>query len=107
MVLFLAIGAITIGALAFLSNRGVPSTRVAAAQPAAAAPTRAAVPVVRAAAARTQAWSSERRAYWTGNQRHSVAFELAADNSVPIWLSQVRPLLVVRCMSKKTEAFVF
>ena len=107
LVLFVALGAIAIGAFAFLSNRGVPATRVAAAQPAAVAPTRAAAPVVRPAPVRTQAWSTERHAYWTGSQRHTAAFELAAENSVPIWLSQVRPLLIVRCMSKRTEAFVF
>lgn len=105
--LFVALGAIAIGALAFMSNRGVPAARVAAAQPAAMVPTRGPAAVVRPAAVRTQAWSTERRAYWTGSQRHSAAFELAAENSVPIWLSQVRPLLIVRCMSKKTEAFVF
>ena len=55
----------------------------------------------------TQAWSSQRRAFWTGNQRNSSAFELPAENIVPIWLNQVRPLLIVRCMSKRTEAFVF
>ena len=59
------------------------------------------------AAAATQAWSTQRRAYWTGNQRHSVAFELPAENTVPIWMSQVRPLLIVRCLSRKPEVFVF
>lgn len=55
----------------------------------------------------TQAWTTARRGYWTANQRHSAAFELPAENTVPIWMNYVRPLLVVRCMAKKTEAFVY
>lgn len=55
----------------------------------------------------TQAWSSARRGYWTANQRHAAAFELPAENTVAIWMNYVRPLLVVRCMAKKTEAFVY
>jgi hypothetical protein len=97
----------TIAILMFtlLPARAVPAARAAAKtdvvkpRPAVAA---ALKPVVA-----TRAWSSERRGYWTGNQRHSAAFELAAENSVPIWMSQVRPLLIVRCLSKRTEAFVF
>jgi hypothetical protein len=109
LVLVVALGAVGIVTLALLVKRGGPATSVAAAQPApAVTPGRAVTrPVVKPAVIRTQAWSSERRAYWTGSQRHSAAFELAAENSVPIWLSQVRPLLIVRCLAKKTEAFVF
>ena len=32
---------------------------------------------------------------------------MPAENTVPIWLNQVRPLLVVRCISNRTEVFVF
>jgi hypothetical protein len=44
---------------------------------------------------------------WVGHARQSVAFELAANNDVQVWLRTVRPVLIVRCMDKTTEAFVF
>lgn len=64
-------------------------------------------PVGAPSRAATQSWSTARRAYWTANQHHTAAFELPAENTVPIWLNYVRPLLVVRCMGKRTEAFVY
>jgi hypothetical protein len=103
---FGALAALGVLVVSLLPARAVPTTRVAAAQSEIVKPQRSVVPAVPHAAA-TQAWSSERRAYWTGNQRHSAAFELPAENTVPIWMSQVRPLLIVRCLSKKTEVFVF
>ena len=105
----MVLGALAAGAVlvvSLLPARVVPATPVAAAQPALVKPQRSVVPAVQHPAP-TQAWSSERRAYWTGSQRHSAAFELPAENTVPIWMSQVRPLLIVRCLSKKTEVFVF
>jgi hypothetical protein len=101
-----ALAAAGVVTFAMLPTRAVPATSVAAAQPNVPKSGRAGVPPLKAAT-RTQAWSSERRAYWTGNQRHSAAFELPAENRVAIWMSQVRPLLVVRCLSKKPEVFVF
>jgi hypothetical protein len=44
---------------------------------------------------------------WVGTARHSSAFELAATNEVGVWLRKVRPVLIVRCMGRNTEAFVF
>jgi hypothetical protein len=93
--------------LGLLLTRGVPSAPVAAAQGNVAKPPRPVVAGPPRASAVTQAWSTQRRAYWTGNQRNSAAFELPAENIVPIWLNQVRPMLIVRCLSKRTEAFVF
>jgi hypothetical protein len=105
---FALAGLATIAILMFtlLPARAVPAARVAAAQAGVVKPRPAVAAALKPAVA-TQAWSSELRAYWTGNQRHSAAFELAAENTVPIWMSQVRPLLIVRCLSKRTEAFVF
>jgi hypothetical protein len=97
-------GTLTFG---LLSTRGVPATGVAASQGEVVKTPRVVVPSLQPGSVATQAWSSERRAYWTANQRNSVAFELPAENTVTIWLNQVRPLLIVRCLSKKTEAFVF
>ena len=105
IVIAVAIGSVI--TLALLLTRGVPSSGVAAAQGNVAKSQRSVVAGPPRASAVTQAWSSQRRAYWTGNQRNSAAFELPAENIVPIWLNQVRPMLIVRCLSKKTEAFVF
>lgn len=100
-------GVAVIGVLVFtlLPSRAVPAARAAAPARAVVTPPREADNAAPPAA--TQVWSTQRRAYWTGNQRHSAAFELPAENTVPIWMSQVRPLLIVRCLSKKPEVFVF
>jgi hypothetical protein len=44
---------------------------------------------------------------WVGNQRRAVAFEVRAENKVPIWQRQAHPILVVRCVSNRTDVFVF
>ena len=54
-----------------------------------------------------QKWSSDNRADWIGTQRNAAAFELPAEHTVPIWMSHVRPLLVVRCVAKSTQVFVW
>jgi hypothetical protein len=93
--------------LALLMARGISSSDVAAAHEEAATPATPApagsghpLPVV-------VKWNTEHQAEWIGRQKNSAAFELPAENTVPIWLGQVRPILVVRCMSKRTEVFVF
>jgi hypothetical protein len=102
--------AIAVGGLimfAMMSTRGGPSTAVAASSVAPAKRASAPSAPSRPAPAATQVWSTARRGYWTANQRHTAAFELPAENTVAIWMNYVRPLLVVRCMAKKTEAFVY
>ena len=92
---------------AALAGRGTAPTTVVASS---AVPAKRAAPDERPSAPvrkATQAWTTARRGYWTANQRHAAAFELPAENTVAIWMNYVRPLLVVRCMSKKTEAFVY
>jgi hypothetical protein len=59
------------------------------------------------APAATQKWSSENRADWIGTQRNATAFELPAEHTVPIWMRHVRPVLVVRCVAKSTQVFVW
>jgi hypothetical protein len=98
--------AVGIIAFALLMARGTSSPGVAAA-PAAAAPARpasAAAPPPRAA---TVKWTTDNRAFWVGKDRNAAAFEVAAENMVPIWMRHVRPMLVVRCLSQSTEVFVF
>jgi hypothetical protein len=36
----------------------------------------------------------------------TIAFELAASNDVGVWMKRVRPLLIVRCLSRTTDVFV-
>lgn len=44
---------------------------------------------------------------WLGPSQKGIALELAARNETPVWMRTVRPLLVVRCVSRRTEVFVF
>jgi hypothetical protein len=41
------------------------------------------------------------------NHRKSAAFEVEADRPVGVWMKKVTPLLVVRCLDKRTDVFVF
>ena len=99
----LSIAVITV---ALLMARGARSTPPAAATPAAVPPSAssAASPSAGPAVSR---WTSEHQEQWLGKRRASAAFEVPADNIVPVWLGRVRPILVVRCLNRKTEAFVF
>ena len=86
-------------------SRGVtPTTATTASRAAAKA---GSAPAAASKPAFTQSWSTARRGYWTANQRHTAAFELPAENTVAIWMNYVRPILVVRCMNKRTETFVY
>jgi hypothetical protein len=92
--------------VALVSAREEPAASVAAASaetreaPGAPRPARPLVPASGAT------WTSNTMR-WTANARRSAAFELAADNSVGIWMRQVRPLLIVRCLKGATDVFVF
>ncbi len=52
-------------------------------------------------------WSHAHAYRWVSNRPRSVAFELESIERVPVWTTTVRPMLVVRCLSKKTELFVY
>ena len=98
-------GAVAIGGaftFAVLLARAAPSTGDAAAA-VAAAPVKSAIP----ASEHTRGWTTGNSAVWAGQERNSAAFELQAENTVPIWMRNVRPMLVVRCVSGSMEAFVF
>jgi hypothetical protein len=95
----LVVGLIT---LVLLMSKGTPA-KVAAAPTETTAPAAAAVPPPAIDGVK---WSAANVAHWTGKARNSAAFELHAENTVAIWTRHVRPLLVVRCMGKSTEAFV-
>jgi hypothetical protein len=104
--LMIIAGAVVLGSaitFALGGSRSGATATVAAANRAVATAAPAAAP----APAATQTWSAARRGYWTANQRHAAAFELPAENTVAIWMNYVRPILVVRCMNKRTETFVY
>jgi hypothetical protein len=50
-------------------------------------------------------WTESSR--WISNQPQSVAFQLEAGNRIAVWMKRVRPVLVVRCLARTTDAFVF
>jgi hypothetical protein len=52
-------------------------------------------------------WSKANSARWVSNYPRSLAFELPAENTASGWMTRVRPVLVVRCLSNTTDAFVF
>ena len=95
-----------IATLAVLAAR---SDRAASATVAAAPATVATAGASRMAAMKTAngpGWMVN-NARWVGNARRSVAFELPAYNKVGVWMREVRPLLVVRCIPGGTDVFVF
>jgi hypothetical protein len=87
---------------AFLIDRNAPPTDASAAGVSAV---RQAAPHVMAPT-RTK-WSHGTHSRWRTASPKNAVFELPAVNKVPVWLKHVRPMLVVRCLPKSTEAFVF
>jgi hypothetical protein len=51
-------------------------------------------------------WIGPRRATWARDGSKTIAFELAASKDVGVWMKSVRPVLIVRCLSRTTEVFV-
>ena len=51
-------------------------------------------------------WTGTRQARWARDGSRMIAFELQATHDVPVWMSRARPVLVVRCLYRTTEAFV-
>lgn len=51
-------------------------------------------------------WNQVKQSPWGRDGLRTVAFELPAEGDVPVWMKRVRPLLVVRCLSRNTEVFV-
>jgi hypothetical protein len=88
-----------------LMARGVASPEAAAAPSETAA--RSSAEPARPATATGAKWSTANVARWIGNGRRSFAAELVAENNVAIWQREVKPVLVVRCLSRRPEVFVF
>jgi hypothetical protein len=64
----------------------------------------AAAPVVESAPAPT--WVGSKQASWANDGSKTISFELRAIQDIPVWMTRVRPLLVVRCLYRTTEVFV-
>jgi hypothetical protein len=92
------------------TSKPAATSRPAAARPQPAAPSAVKphpVPVSPAQMIPAPTWNRVTDGRWVGRERRSTALELNAINKVPIWMRQVRPILIVRCMSRSTEVFVF
>jgi hypothetical protein len=57
-------------------------------------------------AAPAPVWSSTHQSRWV-SQGRGAAFELEANQPVSVWTKRVRPLLVVRCVDRRTDVFVY
>jgi hypothetical protein len=53
-----------------------------------------------------QKWQGRRQASWASDGSKTISFELPASDDVPVWMTKVRPQLVVRCVSRTTDVFV-
>lgn len=51
-------------------------------------------------------WTGRRQAVWTADGSKTITFELNATHDVPVYMSRARPVLVIRCLYRRTEAFV-
>jgi hypothetical protein len=76
---------------------------VEAMRPSSPAPV-AAAPAVESTPAPT--WVGKRQATWANDGSKTISFELQAIRDVNVWMSRVRPLLVVRCLYRTTEVFL-
>ena len=92
----------------FLASRGGPSPALAAATAAVTTPRPASAPPKAAVlpATANETWSSENRSFWLGYRR-GAAFQLLAENTVHTFFGPTQPLLVVRCVSRTMDAFVY
>jgi len=111
LVLAVAI-AVLVGAggltMAMLNTRAKAATAVPAmASAAAGTPSRPVLSPETVAAFSAPKWSHAHAYRWVSNRPRSVAFELESIERVPVWTTTVRPMLVVRCLSKKTDVFVY
>ncbi len=88
---------------ALLSSRGRAETAASAPAPAASA---ARGPRAASPTATAPRWKTATRE-WVGKERHAAAFELPAVNKVQAWTHQAHPILVVRCVAKRVESFVY
>jgi hypothetical protein len=92
--------------VAFSWLRGDAPVQTASAASAATAPATRPVSPVAVDSGPAPTWTGERKATWAHDGSKTIAFELQATHDVPVWMSRARPMLVVRCLSRKTETFI-
>lgn len=51
-------------------------------------------------------WSRTRQSQWATDGSRTIGFEVAAQQSVTVYMDRVRPVLAARCISRHTEVFV-
>jgi hypothetical protein len=93
---------------AFLASRGGSSSALAAAtaavttsRPASAPPKAAILPPTA-----NETWSADNKGFWLGYRR-GAAFQLLSENTVHTFFGPTQPLLVVRCVARTMDAFVY
>ncbi len=91
-----------VAVIALLMSRSIAAPQASTSSPPGARP--APAPRVVPEALPPSRWTSGSR--WISD-RTSAAFELKSSNRVNVWMGQVQPSLVVRCIGKRTEAFVY
>jgi hypothetical protein len=91
-------------AFAWLRGDAPVQTAAAAAAPATPAATKPVAAVIESGPAPT--WNGSRTATWAHDGSKTISFEMNASREVPVWMSKVRPVLVVRCLSRSMQAFV-
>jgi len=80
--------------------KGTPSTATAPAASSAPAPR----PQIESTPPPT--WTGAQRTTWARDGSKTITFTLAATSDLPVWMNHARPAVVVRCVSRTTEAFV-
>jgi hypothetical protein len=88
--------------VAFMWANAEPTVQTAAPATAPPAPPRPAV----VESGPAPAWTGQRQARWAADGSKTITFELAATRDIPVWMGRARPVLVVRCLSRQTDAFV-
>jgi hypothetical protein len=106
LLILVAAAGVALVAFALLMSRAAPSAEVSAAQVPASAPRPSPVAAPQSPSRATVKWSSANAGVWVGNRRNAAAFELPAENTVAVWMRQVRPALIVRCMASSMHVFV-
>jgi hypothetical protein len=51
-------------------------------------------------------WTGSTQPGWARNGSRTIAFELAAERDVAVWMKRARPSLAVRCLYGRTEVYV-
>lgn len=92
-----ASAALTLSLLVARSEAPALAVQAAAEAPAPAAPS---------APATTSAATWESKSSWLGSQK-GIAYEVAAESAVDVWMRRVHPALIVRCNGQQAEVFVF